>query len=199
MGKTENSTERDNIKWHPAFVEALQAELIQYKDVLSFESEHNLTSAPLRIDVLIIKKEKDIEIKKKIATSFKAHNIIEYKSPDDYLSINDFYKVYAYLYLYKSFENVDITDLTLTFSIICYPREVFKHLQDILKLTIIKKTTEFIRAVGFNTPPLRGVTEGIKPAVQFSGRTKIRRRSAAGIFIMWKVILFRFNLLSTRN
>ncbi|GMO29668.1 MAG: hypothetical protein Ta2B_10640 [Termitinemataceae bacterium] len=41
----------------------------------------------------------------------------------------------------------------------------------------------FIRAVGFNTPPLCGVTEGIKPEVQLSGRTKIPRRSAAGIFI----------------
>ncbi|GMO41861.1 MAG: hypothetical protein Ta2F_17880 [Termitinemataceae bacterium] len=51
--------------------------------------------------------------------------------------------------------------------------------------------TSFIRAVGFNTHythapatcSLWDVTEGIKPAVQFSGRTKIRRRSAAGIFI----------------
>ncbi|GMO25109.1 MAG: ATP-binding cassette domain-containing protein [Termitinemataceae bacterium] len=41
----------------------------------------------------------------------------------------------------------------------------------------------FIRAVEFNTPPLCGVTKGIKPEVQLYGRTKIKRRSAAGIFI----------------
>ncbi len=29
---------------------------------------------------------------------FRTYNIIEYKSPDDYLSINDFYKVYGYTY-----------------------------------------------------------------------------------------------------
>ncbi len=29
---------------------------------------------------------------------FRTYNIIEYKSPDDYLSINDFCKVYGYTY-----------------------------------------------------------------------------------------------------
>ncbi|GMO38911.1 MAG: hypothetical protein Ta2B_18400 [Termitinemataceae bacterium] len=48
---------------------------------------------------------------------------------------------------------------------------------------IITRIIQFIRAVGFNTPPLCGVKEGIKPEVQLSGRTKIPRRSAVGIFI----------------
>ncbi|GMO39020.1 MAG: hypothetical protein Ta2B_18560 [Termitinemataceae bacterium] len=55
------------------------------------------------------------------------------------LSINNFYKAFAYLYLYKSFENIDITDMTLTFSVSHYPREVIKHLQNVRKLNVTKK------------------------------------------------------------
>ncbi|MDR2706716.1 MAG: hypothetical protein LBC02_13125, partial [Planctomycetaceae bacterium] len=69
-------------EWHPAFVEALQIELKEYQDVLTFESEHQLTAGPLKIDVLVIKKNEDIEIKKNIAQIFRQYNVIEYKSPD---------------------------------------------------------------------------------------------------------------------
>ncbi|GMO41622.1 MAG: hypothetical protein Ta2B_21530 [Termitinemataceae bacterium] len=55
------------------------------------------------------------------------------------LSINNFYKAFAYLYLYKSFENIDITDMTLTFSVSHYPREVINHLQNVRKLNVTKK------------------------------------------------------------
>ena len=41
------------IAWHPAFVQAIQQELEDYLDVLTFESEHQLTTEPLKIDVLI--------------------------------------------------------------------------------------------------------------------------------------------------
>ncbi|GMO47013.1 MAG: hypothetical protein Ta2B_28880 [Termitinemataceae bacterium] len=57
----------------------------------------------------------------------------------------------------------------------------------------------FIRAVGFNTPPLCGVTEGIKPEVQLSGRTKIKRRSAAGIFISIAVFICLQISLAAQN
>jgi hypothetical protein len=86
----------DRIAWHPAFFEAIQLELEQYRDVLEFHSEYQLTSEPLRIDVLIIKKLKDIPIRKNIAAVFRQENLLEYKSPDDYLSVDDFYKVYGY-------------------------------------------------------------------------------------------------------
>lgn len=49
-----------------------------------------------------MKKLKETTIKKSIAKLFRNHNIIEYKAPDDYLSINDFYKVYGYACIYQS-------------------------------------------------------------------------------------------------
>ena len=81
--------------WHPAFVEALMMELRDYMDVLDFHPEYNLTSEPLRIDCVVIKKAKGAVIEKNIAAIFRDVNLVEYKSPTDYLSIDDFYKVYA--------------------------------------------------------------------------------------------------------
>jgi len=52
------------IPWHPAFVEALQLELEDYKDVLEFHSELQLTTEPLRIDCVVIKKTKEVKIEK---------------------------------------------------------------------------------------------------------------------------------------
>jgi len=59
-----------SISWHPAFVQAIQLELEDYLDVLTFEMEHQLTTEPLKIDVLIIKKTKDVVIKKNIGQIF---------------------------------------------------------------------------------------------------------------------------------
>ncbi|MDR2757307.1 MAG: hypothetical protein LBC20_16535, partial [Planctomycetaceae bacterium] len=73
--------------WHPAFWGAMQLELKEYRDVLEFTSEYQLTSEPLRIDVLIIKKLKDVVIDKNIARIFRTYNIFEYKSPSDSLTV----------------------------------------------------------------------------------------------------------------
>ena len=67
--------------WHPAFLQAIQLELEDYLDVLTFESEYQLTTEPLKIDVLIIKKKKDVVIEKNIAQIFRQFNVVEYKSP----------------------------------------------------------------------------------------------------------------------
>jgi hypothetical protein len=70
----------ERIPWHPAFFEAIQKELEAYKNVLEFEAEHPLTEAPLRMDVLIIKKRRNVVIKKNIAAIFRAHNVVEFKN-----------------------------------------------------------------------------------------------------------------------
>ena len=59
------------ISWHPAFVEALQMELRAYRDDLEFHPEHPLTSEPLKIDCIVMKKTKDAVIKKNIAVIFR--------------------------------------------------------------------------------------------------------------------------------
>ncbi|GHU72356.1 hypothetical protein FACS189450_10000 [Spirochaetia bacterium] len=76
-----------NIPWHPAFFEAVQMELAAFCDVLEFKYEYQLTTDPLRIDTLIIKKPKHVTIDKNFAQMFRSENICEYKSPGDYLIV----------------------------------------------------------------------------------------------------------------
>lgn len=91
-----------DIQWHPGFVAAMELELIEYKGRLYFNSEHNLSKKPLQIDLLVIKKDKPVEITNEIGRIFKKYNIMEYKSPDDSLNIDTLYKVISYAALYKS-------------------------------------------------------------------------------------------------
>ena len=95
-GNTENPENQERIVWHNAFFEAIKMELDEYTHALQFISEYQLNTEPLRIDVIIIKKTADILFNKNIASIFRKVNILEYKSPDDYVSVKDFYLVYAY-------------------------------------------------------------------------------------------------------
>ncbi|GHU16718.1 hypothetical protein FACS1894163_06580 [Spirochaetia bacterium] len=126
-----------NIHWHTAFYEAIQLELEDYKGIFEFKPEYQLTAEPLRIDTLLIKKIRDAAIGKNFAQIFRAENILEYKSPDDYLSVKDFYKVYSYACLYAAnTPNVAISDITLTFVETRYPKELIKHLREVRHYTI---------------------------------------------------------------
>ena len=84
------------LQWHPAFYADLQIEFREETEKLKFEREYLLSSKPMAIDVLIIKKKDAEPIHKNIGKIFRKYNIIEYKSPSDSLSVDDFYKVYGY-------------------------------------------------------------------------------------------------------
>jgi hypothetical protein len=148
MKQKRKNSGTETIPWHPAFIQALQLELKEYRDVLEFYPELQLTSEPLRIDCVIIKKIKDVEIKKNIAAIFKTWNILEYKSPDDYVSIADFYKVYGYACLYASFSDIPITDLTITFVESHYPRDLIKHLKETCNFTVEKTSHGIYNVIG---------------------------------------------------
>ena len=93
MGK---EAEEAVLQWHPAFFAGIQIEFSEEKEMLTFENEHQLGTKPKQIDVLIIKKESETKLRKNIGKIFRRYNIVEYKSPKDYLSIDDFYQVYGY-------------------------------------------------------------------------------------------------------
>jgi len=63
--KQPENSEKQHIHLHPAFVEALQKELEAYKDALEFYPEFPLTSEPLRIDCVVIKKKEKCGNKEK--------------------------------------------------------------------------------------------------------------------------------------
>jgi hypothetical protein len=118
------------IPWHPAFVVAVHLELEQYRDVLEFQTEYRLTSEPLEIDVVIIKKAPEATIEKNIARIFKQVNLLEYKSPDDYFSVYDFHKVLAYAFLYSALNRTPIEEMTISIVETRYPRELFKYIEE---------------------------------------------------------------------
>ena len=102
------------IAWHPAFVQAIQLELEDYLDVLTFETEHQLTTEPLKIDVLIIKKKKNVVIEKNIGRIFRQYNIVEYKSPNDRATIEAYHKTHSYARLYAALNRVNMNDVSVT-------------------------------------------------------------------------------------
>ena len=122
------------LQWHPAFYVDIQIELEAEAGLLIFENEHQLGTKPKEIDVLIVKKEQEVPVRKNIGRIFRKYNIVEYKSPTDYLSIDDFYKVYGYACFYKADtsreDSIKIQDITITFVCHRYPRSLIRHLKE---------------------------------------------------------------------
>ncbi|MHC6203024.1 hypothetical protein ACYULU_07505, partial [Breznakiellaceae bacterium SP9] len=122
----------DRINWHAAFCDAIRLELEEFLDALKFEFEHPLNTKPLLIDAIIIKKDKNTDIKKNIAKAFKAVNIVEYKGPEDSLSVEDFHKAIAYVHLYCATDtDANINDMTLNFVLNRHPRTVLEHIAEV--------------------------------------------------------------------
>ncbi|GHT11158.1 hypothetical protein FACS1894170_04340 [Planctomycetales bacterium] len=142
----------DIIQWHTAFYEAIQLELEEYRDVLIFEIERQLTAASLKVDVLIIKKRKNVHIKKNIARIFQQRNIVEYKSPDDYISLDDYNKVRSYTLLYASQQHIDTDELSVTFISESKPVKLLKYL---MKRYTVKRQQPGIYIVERDICPLQ--------------------------------------------
>ncbi len=71
------------IQWHSGFYGAAELEFSADRKVLELSWEYNLSKEALRMDLLIIRKTADIQIKNEIGRMFRTYNVIEYKSPDD--------------------------------------------------------------------------------------------------------------------
>ena len=151
------------LQWHPAFQAAMQIELAEYQDWLKYEREHNLTQKPLQIDLLIIKMEQGRQIEKSIGRLFRRYNIIEYKGPSDYLSINDFYKVCGYAFFYKADtvteDEIPIEEITISLVSRAYPRKMLRHLREFWKCRVKKMEEGIYYVTGSKIPIQVIVTE----------------------------------------
>ena len=121
-------------QWHPAFCAAFRLELRDDLDYLECMNEYNLNSKPLQIDLLIIKKLQDVEIRNNLGKIFRKHNLIEYKSPDDHMNVDTFIKVVGYACLYKANEvyvdDILLEDITITLVRERYPHKLFKWFRE---------------------------------------------------------------------
>ena len=150
---TKDDASHSKLQWHPAFLQAIQMELLDYREYLEFKYEYQLTSEPLRIDLLIIKKPRELAINKNIARIFRSDNVVEYKSPEDYLSVKDFWKVYSYANLYAAITpGVDLSDVTLTFVGSRHPRALLRYLTGVRGYTVQETSPGIYRISGDYIP-----------------------------------------------
>ena len=130
--KNKDNENVQKIQWHPAFVAATKIEFEDEREKLKFESEYQLSKKPMQIDLLILKKVENVSIYKNIGKIFRGNNVLEYKSPTDYMGVDDFYKVYGYACFYKAdseeVNSIAIDDITISLVSKKYPRKVIEHL-----------------------------------------------------------------------
>lgn len=122
------------IQWHPGFVAAMNLELAENRADLVYEKEYNLNTKPLEIDLLVIKKDKDVRTINEIGWIFRGYNVLEYKSPDDSLDIDAFYKAGAYASLYKAYGEASderkAYDITVSIIRETRPDGLFEYFKD---------------------------------------------------------------------
>jgi len=119
-----------NKQWHPVFVTALKEALSDARPgEIEIQAEVALSSKPLDVDVIVVKKKETALLRHPVANIFRQYNLFEYKSPQDYLESNDYDKGLALALLYKVLEHPDMNTLdrlTLTFVSSRYPRDMLK-------------------------------------------------------------------------
>lgn len=116
---SENVTFSDiMIQWHPAFCAAAELELLANCEELDFHREYNLSKKPLQIDLLVVEKLDDVSIQNEIGWIFRRYNVIEYKSPGDGMTIDDFFKTIRYACIYKGLgemvDQIPVDQLTVS-------------------------------------------------------------------------------------
>ena len=129
-------------EWHPAAYSAIRLELIVNKTDLKYNQELELTAKPIRTNMVIIKKNPGVMLENPIGHIFKEHNIIEYKSPEDALNIDTFYKAVAYAIFYKinttKVNDIKADDMTITFIREGKPKKLMNQLKE-LDMDVVTK------------------------------------------------------------
>ena len=119
------------VEYHYGFYAAIRYDYEPAR--LSIEQEYELGEQPIRLDMLIVRRRGSRVLKDPVGRFFRDHNILEYKSPTDALSIDDFYKVQGYACIYKSLgrrvDAIPIEGMSVSIFRHAYPREMFAALR----------------------------------------------------------------------
>ena len=121
-------------------------------DALKFTYEHQLSKQALIVDVLVVKKEHDIEIEKNIGRIFKAINLFEFKSEKDSLAVDDYNKVMGYAYIYAASTHTHVSDITISFAVMIHPRNLLHYLEHDRKFKVAQFEDGIYRVDGDTFP-----------------------------------------------
>ena len=165
--------------WHPGFLGAMEIEFRRYRESLDFNDEHTLSKEPIKMDLLIIKKDRHIAVTNQIGDIFRGHNVLEYKSPDDGITIDDYYKTMAYAYLYKGLgktvDEIPGEELTVTMVRNAHPDALFHKIEESGgKVEEKFPGVYYIHGI-FNTPSQILVTKELDPQLHASLRILTKR------------------------
>jgi len=142
--ENETGTERrrERTPYHGAAFSVFSSRLYEYQQngIVALHDEHRLSKEPLRIDIVVIKKNSDVELEPVWAKIFRAHNLVEYKSPADKApTFEVFSKLMGYAWIYAAQEKVKISDMTATLVCAETPQKLFKILKEDFDYEILEK------------------------------------------------------------
>ncbi len=144
--ETQTDAERQEpTLYHYAALDTFSFRLLQYlkNDDITLIGEYELYKQPMVVDMLVIKKNCDIELDPGWAKIFRPHNIIEYKSPaDNPPTLAVFNKLIGYAYTYAAKEEVKISDMTATLVCTKKPEKLFETLKKDFGYNILQKEDE---------------------------------------------------------
>ena len=83
---------RQHINWHKAFLSGLKIELTPWNSILEWHSEFILNKGHRRLDNLIIKNPGSPPIASPIACIFCQYNALDYKGPDESMTVSNYLK-----------------------------------------------------------------------------------------------------------
>ena len=120
-------------EYHYGFYAFMKSYYGMSKATITYEQEKQLGEEPIRLDFLLLRNNLDETLDDPIGQFLKKDNIMEYKSPDDSLTIDDFYKVQGYGLIYKGYDHkideLPINDMTVTIVRHRYPRKMIRTLK----------------------------------------------------------------------
>ena len=124
--------ESGKIEYHYGFYGAVHAEYEPTHIQMEYLQEHELGKEPVRMDMLVIKRD-SAALTDPIGSFFRTHNVLEYKSPEDGLTVDDFYKAQGYALIYKGLGEtvnaIPLEELTVSVFRHNFPRKLFQTLE----------------------------------------------------------------------
>lgn len=67
--------------WHPGFLGVMEIEFREYRHALIFDDEHSLSKEPLKMDLLIIRKDKDAILQLSISANREIYEELKRRDP----------------------------------------------------------------------------------------------------------------------
>ena len=130
------SKEAEKIDYHYGFYGMMRCryECGFSREEVEFQQEVELGDRPLRTDAIFVSRLEVIPFIDALGGRLNKRNVIEYKSPGDSLSIDDFFKVVGYACIYKSdgktVNEIPFGDVSVFIFCYAYPRKTFAILKE---------------------------------------------------------------------